>query len=122
MSSTTSQHHWGLPCTVSAATYLFPPDLNTDLDTTELADKPGFKSCFLRTHLDISTDSAVRFAKMLHSEAIFTVGDFLKVECDWKSLHRLVTKLDRYLAQFPDLPENRHAAPGTCAGCAVALA
>ena len=59
---------------------------------------------------------------MLHSEAIFTVGDFLKVECDWKSLHRLVTKLDRYLAQFPDLPENRHAAPGTCAGCAVALA
>ena len=107
---------------MSADTYLFPRDLNPDLDTAELAAKPGFKSCFLRTHLKISTDSAVRFAKMLYSEAIYTVRDFLRLKCDWKSLHRLVTKLDRYLARFPDLPENKHAAPGTCAGCAVALA
>ena len=90
-----------------------------DLDTAELAAKPGFKSCFLRTHLKISTDSAVRFAKMLYSEAIYTVRDFLRFKCDWKSLQHFVTELDRYLARFPDLP---HAAPGTCAGCAVALA
>jgi len=57
--------------------------------------------------------AAVKFAKELEAEGIFTVGDFLDANCDLKCSRGLVTKLDRHLALYTDLPENKHAAPGT---------
>ena len=124
MSSTSSQHHWGLPCTVSEATSLFPPDLNTDLDTIKLAATPGIKSCFLRVKLGLSVFAAANFAKALRAAWIYTVGDFLGVyHLRWPThLRHFVEALDRCLAQYPDLPENHHFPPGTCGGCEVARA
>ena len=93
-----------------------------DLDKAQLAATSGFKSCFLHTDFGMSEFSAVGFAKELEAEHIYTVGDFLKVDRDLKCSPRLVAQLDMHLAQYTHLPENKHAAPGTCAGCAVALA
>ena len=122
MSSTSSQHHWGLPCTVSAATCLYPPDLNTDLGITQLAATPGIKSCFLHAKVGFSEFAVVEFAKELKAERIFTVKDFLGANSIVACTRRLVEILDRHLALYPDLPENKHTAPGTCAGCEAALA
>ena len=113
---------WGLPCTVSADTCLFPPDLNPDLDNTQLAATPGIKSCFLHAKVGLSEFAVVEFAKELKAERIFTVKDFLGANSIVACTRRLVEILDRHLALYPDLPENKHAAPGTCAGCEAALA
>ena len=106
------------------STSLFPPDLNTDLDTIKLAATPGIKSCFLRVKLGLSVFAAANFAKALRAAWIYTVGDFLCVyHMRWPThLRRFVEALDRCLAQYPDLPENHHFPPGTCGGCEVARA
>ena len=115
---------WGLPCTVSAATYLVPPELNTDLDITQLAATAGIKSCFLHTKAGFSVFAAAAFAKKLDATGICTVGDFLRVSHAKCSSHLPsvpVMRLDRCLQRYPDLPENKHAAPGMRGGCDMLL-
>ena len=113
---------WGLPCTVSATTYLFPPDLNPDLDNTELAAKPGIKSCFLCTKAGFGVHAAVRFSKELEAAMVHTVGDFVAHKFPDARLNVDATeKLARCLNLGVDTPVNLHAASGTPGGCDMML-
>ena len=69
----------GLPCTVSAATPLYPAALASNLGLFELAQEPGMASCFLCTQVGLEPMQAAAFAKQLYSEGVFTVGTFLGI-------------------------------------------
>ena len=59
---------------------------------------------------------AAAFAKQLYGEAVFTVGNFLRITHATINATLSLTcvdTLDEYLQQFAGLPENRHAALGT---------
>ena len=113
---------WGLLCTVSDDTPLFPAPLASDLDLNQLAQEPAMVSCFLCTQADMSPMGAAIFAKQLCAAAVVTVNDFLcltHAECEAQKLPpAAVMRLDRCLKQFPHLPTNRHAALGTRGCCA----
>ena len=108
---------WSLPCTVSAATPLYPFDLAYDLTPGQLAQKAELASCFLCTQLNMSAEAAAIWAKQLCAVAVVTVNDFLRLthaQCEAQKLSPAsVMRLDECLQQFAGLPENRHAALGT---------
>lgn len=113
---------------VSAATYLFPPELNTDLERLEALDvaaTAGIKSCFLHTKAGLGLLAAAEFAKELRAAMTYTVGDFASLTRQDIAQAKLnpvcVNKLARCLQRYPDLPENKHAAPGMRGGCEVLL-
>ena len=110
---------WGLPCTVSADTCLFPPDLNPDLDNTQLAATAGIKSCFLRTKAGFSVHAAARFSKELKAAMVHTVGDFVAHTFPDARLNVHATEK---LARCLNLDAvNLHAASGTPGGCDMML-
>ena len=110
---------WGLPCTVSADTCLFPPDLNPDLDNTQLAATAGIKSCFLRTKAGFSVHAAARFSKELQAAMVHTVGDFVAHTFPDARLNVHATEK---LARCLNLDAvNLHAASGTPGGCDMML-
>ena len=113
---------WSLPCTVSAATPLYPFDLAYDLTPGQLAQKAELASCFLCTQLNMSAEAAAIWAKQLCAVAVVTVNDFLRLthaQCEAQKLSPAsVMRLDECLQQFAGLPENRHAALGTRGCCA----
>ena len=57
---------WGLPCTVSDDTRLFPPGLDFNLGVDALANTDGIQSCFLRKEVPLSLEAAAHFAKQLY--------------------------------------------------------
>ena len=122
VASTSSQHHWGLPCTVSAGTCLFPPDLNPNLDITHLAATAGIESCFLCTNAGFSVFAAVPFAKELKAAGTYTVGDFVGI-AHRQFAEALLSRVHmvRCLNLDVDIPANLHAASGTPGGCDMML-
>ena len=113
---------WGLPCTVSAGTYLFPRGLDMSLGPEELAETAGIKTCFLCTRVNMSADAAAEVARILGAQLVFTVGEFLELtleECMDYLPRTVVKRLDRFFKGCPGLPE--HAAPGTLGGCEMLL-
>ena len=107
----------GLPCTVSAATPLYPFALAYNLDPGQLAQVSELASCFLCTQVRMEPMQAAIFAKQLYGQAVSTVGTFLGITHEEIQKMRLpvacVGRLDKHLQQLPGLPENLHAAPGT---------
>ena len=112
----------GLPCTVSAATPLYPVALAYNLDLGQLAAAPAMRSCFLCTQVRMEPVQAAIFAKQLYGEAVSTVGTFLQMTHETIITKQLsltcVRRLDKHLQRFAGLPENRHAALGTRGCCA----
>jgi len=108
---------WGLLCTVSAATPLYPVALAYNLDPGQLAQKAELASCFLCTQVHMEPMQAAIFAKQLYGEAVSTVGTFLGITHEEIQKMPLpvacVGRLDKHLQRLPGLPENLHAAPGT---------
>ena len=107
-----------MPWTVSVDTLLFPSALDFTRDVHELRITAGIQSWFLRK-AGISVHTAPRFAKQLHTAQVYTVGEFLHVSDTTLTTlgpdrlpYSCIARLDEYLQQFPDLPENQHAAPG----------
>ena len=106
----------GLPCTVSAATPLYPVALAYNLDLGQLAQARDLTSCFLCTQVGMEPMKVAVFAKQLCPQTIFTVEDYLgttHATINAKLSLRCVRTLDHYLQQFAGLPENQHAVPGT---------